>query len=86
MSPHTNPPFRRAALVGKFPNAGLAAQGESRALLADALDVNARLRPDIIVLDEAQRIKNWASKTAQAVKRLRSRHAFGPTGTPIESV
>ena len=35
MSPHTNPPFRRAALVGKFPNAGLAAQGESRALLAD---------------------------------------------------
>jgi len=35
MSPHTNPPFRRAALVGKFPNTGLAAQGESRALLAD---------------------------------------------------
>ena len=35
MSPHTNPPFRRAALVGKFPNAGLATQGESRALLAD---------------------------------------------------
>lgn len=35
MSPHTNPPFRRAALVGKFPNAGLTTQGESRALLAD---------------------------------------------------
>ena len=35
MSPHTNPPFRRAALVGKFPNAGLTAQRESRALLAD---------------------------------------------------
>jgi len=35
MSPHTNPPFRRAALVGKFPSVGLAAQGESRALLAD---------------------------------------------------
>ncbi|HVU23125.1 MAG TPA: DEAD/DEAH box helicase [Opitutus sp.] len=54
-------------------------------MLADALDVNARLRPDIIVLDEAQRIKNWASKTAQAVKRLRSRHAFVLTGTPIEN-
>src|SRR6266516_1287115 len=52
--------------------------------LADALDVNARLRPDIIVLDEAQRIKNWSTKTAQAVKRLRSRYAFVLTGTPIE--
>ncbi|MGH7943926.1 MAG: DEAD/DEAH box helicase [Opitutaceae bacterium] len=54
-------------------------------MLADALDVNVRLRPDIIVLDEAQRIKNWASKTAQAVKRLRSRFAFVLTGTPIEN-
>jgi hypothetical protein len=54
-------------------------------MLADTLDVNARLRPDIVVLDEAQRIKNWAAKTAQAIKRLRSRHAFVLTGTPIEN-
>jgi hypothetical protein len=54
-------------------------------MLTDALDVNARLRPDIIVLDEAQRIKNWNTKTAQAVKRLRSRYAFVLTGTPIEN-
>jgi hypothetical protein len=51
----------------------------------DALDVNARLRPDVVVLDEAQRIKNWASKTAQAVKRLQSPFAFVLTGTPIEN-
>ena len=54
-------------------------------MLADGLDVNARLRPDIVVLDEAQRIKNWAAKTAQAIKRLRSRYAFVLTGTPIEN-
>jgi superfamily II DNA/RNA helicase len=54
-------------------------------MVADALDVNARLAPDIIVLDEAQRIKNWSTKTAQAVKRLRSRYAFVLTGTPIEN-
>ena len=54
-------------------------------MLADALDVNARLRPDIVVLDEAQRIKNWSTKTAQAIKRLRSRYAFVLTGTPIEN-
>src|SRR5204862_849018 len=33
-------------------------------MLRDALDVNARLRPDIVVLDEAQRIKNSNTKTA----------------------
>ncbi len=54
-------------------------------MVADALEVNARLAPDIVVLDEAQRIKNWSTKTAQAVKRLRSRHAFVLTGTPIEN-
>ena len=54
-------------------------------MLADALEVNQRLRPDIVVLDEAQRIKNWSTKTTQAIKRLRSRYAFILTGTPIEN-
>ncbi len=54
-------------------------------MVADTLDVNARLAPDVVVLDEAQRIKNWSTKTAQAVKRLRSRYAFVLTGTPIEN-
>jgi hypothetical protein len=54
-------------------------------MLNDALDVNERLRPDVVILDEAQRIKNWNTKTAQAVKRLRSRYAFVLTGTPIEN-
>jgi SNF2 family DNA or RNA helicase len=54
-------------------------------VVSDSLDINQHLRPDIIVLDEAQRIKNWATKTAQAVKRLQSRYAFVLTGTPIEN-
>lgn len=54
-------------------------------MLADSLDVNQRLKPDVVVLDEAQRIKNWSTKTTQAVKRLRSRYAFVLTGTPIEN-
>lgn len=54
-------------------------------VVADSLDLNERLCPDIIVLDEAQRIKNWSTKTAQAVKRLQSRYAFVLTGTPIEN-
>ncbi len=44
-----------------------------------------RLKPDLIILDEAQRIKNWRTKTADAVKRLRSPYAFVLTGTPLEN-
>ncbi|MEW6303975.1 MAG: DEAD/DEAH box helicase [Verrucomicrobiota bacterium] len=54
-------------------------------MLADSLEVNIRLQPDVVVLDEAQRIKNWSAKTTQAIKRLRSRYAFVLTGTPIEN-
>ena len=54
-------------------------------MLIDSLDVNSRLQPDVVVLDEAQRIKNWSTKTTQAVKRLQSRYKFILTGTPIEN-
>jgi len=54
-------------------------------VLNDAQDINEILRPDIIVLDEAQRIKNWQTKTARRVKSLRSPYAFVLTGTPVEN-
>lgn len=54
-------------------------------MLADAIEVNRRLQPDVVILDEAQRIKNWNTKTTQAIKRLKSRYAFVLTGTPIEN-
>jgi len=40
---------------------------------------------DLIILDEAQRIKNWRTKTADRIKRLRSTYAFVLTGTPLEN-
>ncbi|CAN5146622.1 hypothetical protein BH11PLA2_BH11PLA2_49600 [soil metagenome] len=49
------------------------------------LDILNAWAPDVIVLDEAQRIKNWESKTSQAVKRLRSRYAMVLSGTPLEN-
>ena len=52
---------------------------------SDSLDINSGLKPDIVVLDEAQRIKNWSTATAQAVKRLAGRYAFVLTGTPLEN-
>jgi SNF2 family DNA or RNA helicase len=41
--------------------------------------------PDLIILDEAQRIKNWKTRTAQSVKKLPSEHAIVLTGTPLEN-
>ena len=51
----------------------------------DVQEINATLAPDVIILDEAQRIKNWQTKTAAAIKRLLSPYAFVLTGTPIEN-
>lgn len=45
----------------------------------------ARREFDLVILDEAQRIKNWRTKTAVIVKRLRSAYAFVLTGTPLEN-
>ncbi|MEW6754247.1 MAG: DEAD/DEAH box helicase [Candidatus Latescibacterota bacterium] len=49
------------------------------------LDELEKVCPQLVILDEAQRIKNWRSKTAIAVKRLQSRYAFVLTGTPLEN-
>jgi hypothetical protein len=54
-------------------------------VLGDAPDINEILRPDVIILDEAQRIKNWQIKTARQVKSLRSPYAFVLSGTPVEN-
>lgn len=43
------------------------------------------LEPDLIVLDEAQRIKNWRAKTTQLIKNLTSEYAYVLTGTPLEN-
>jgi superfamily II DNA or RNA helicase len=43
------------------------------------------LQPDLIILDEAQRVRNWATATARTIKQLKSRYAFVLTGTPLEN-
>ena len=54
-------------------------------LLLRDLDAIRASEPDLVILDEAQRIKNQGTKTARAVKRLQSRWAFVLTGTPLEN-
>ncbi len=54
-------------------------------VLRDLPLINESLGPDLLILDEAQRIKNWRTKVASAVKRVPARYAFVLTGTPLEN-
>ena len=53
-------------------------------ILRDASAIN-RAGIDFLILDEAQRVKNFETKTASAVKRLNARHTLVITGTPVEN-
>jgi SNF2 family DNA or RNA helicase len=46
-------------------------------------EVAQSLKPDIIILDEAHRIKNRKTKRSRAVKKIPSRYKFLLTGTPL---
>jgi superfamily II DNA or RNA helicase len=43
------------------------------------------LGPDLVILDEAQRIKNWNAKISRHVKKIDAPHAIVLTGTPLEN-
>ena len=49
------------------------------------LDAVRSAKAELVILDEAQRIKNWDTKTAKAIKELTSPFAFVLTGTPLEN-
>ncbi len=41
--------------------------------------------PDLVILDEAQRIKNWNTRVARSVKKIDCPYAVVLTGTPLEN-
>src|SRR5262249_32839040 len=49
------------------------------------LDLIQQWAPDLVILDEAQRIKNWNTRVARSVKKIASPHAIVLTGTPLEN-
>jgi superfamily II DNA or RNA helicase len=49
------------------------------------LDLIAAWAPDLVIVDEAQRVKNWNTIAARALKRIDSSHAIVLTGTPLEN-
>jgi superfamily II DNA or RNA helicase/predicted nucleic acid-binding Zn finger protein len=53
-------------------------------VLRDILAVE-KVKWDLIILDEGQRIKNWETKTSRITKSLKSPFALVLTGTPLEN-
>ncbi len=54
-------------------------------LLPRDIDALSRVEWDVVVLDEAQNVKNPWTKQAQTARRLRARHRVALTGTPVEN-
>jgi superfamily II DNA or RNA helicase len=54
-------------------------------VLDNDLDVIRAWSPDVVIADEAQRIKNWNTIAARALKRIESPYAIVLTGTPLEN-
>ncbi len=53
-------------------------------VLRDQVAIN-KAGIDFLILDEAQRAKNYETKTAASLKRLEAKHKLAITGTPIEN-
>jgi ERCC4-related helicase len=49
------------------------------------LELIADWAPELVIVDEAQRIKNWSTVAARALKRIDSPYALVLTGTPLEN-
>ncbi len=49
------------------------------------LDLIADWAPELVIVDEAQRVKNWNTIAARALKSIDSSYAIVLTGTPLEN-
>ncbi|MES9879775.1 MAG: DEAD/DEAH box helicase [Sedimenticola sp.] len=75
----------RAKRLRQYTNPAFFHLASYEQIRSDVEEINSILSPDVIILDEAQRIKNWQTKTAISIKRLKSPSAFVLTGTPVEN-
>ena len=53
-------------------------------ILRDSIAIN-KAGIDFLILDEAQKFKNFETKTSSSIKRLQAKHTLVITGTPIEN-
>ena len=79
----TGSPEQREAIIASIkPNDVIVC---TYGLLKTEVELITRVQWNIVVLDEAQNIKNHTTQAAKAAVRLKSRFRFATTGTPIEN-
>ncbi|MEM8711463.1 MAG: SNF2-related protein, partial [Planctomycetota bacterium] len=78
---YTGPDREHALIASDRPDIALTTYGTLR---RDATEL-AEIDFDLVVLDEAQAIKNAASQTAAAARGLRARQRLALSGTPVEN-
>ena len=54
-------------------------------LVLNDIDYLLEFEWDVIALDEVHRIRNWKSKTSQAINKLNAEYKWGATGTPVQN-
>ena len=74
----------RAARQARYAQDGFCKITNYETLSRD-LDLIQAWAPDVVIVDEAQRIKNWNTIAARALKRIDSPYAIVLTGTPLEN-
>ena len=74
---------QREALFGQMPDHDLVLT--TYPLLWRDLDALAAQPFHLVILDEAQIVKNASSRSARALRRLQTRHSLCLTGTPMEN-
>ena len=74
---------QREALFGQMPDHDLVLT--TYPLLWRDLDALAAQPFHLVILDEAQMVKNARSRSARALRRLQTRHSLCLTGTPMEN-
>jgi SNF2-related domain len=74
----------RAVRQAQYAQPGFCKIANYDVLVKDLEAINA-WSPDVVIVDEAQRIKNWNTIAARAMKRIDSPYAIVLTGTPLEN-
>ncbi|WDV45485.1 SNF2 helicase associated domain-containing protein [Clostridiaceae bacterium M8S5] len=57
----------------------------SYTMIRNDIEIYKEINFSVCILDEAQHIKNYNSKTSKAIKKLKTKDRFALTGTPIEN-
>src|SRR5439155_6787629 len=67
------------------PKQGVWAMITNYETLARDFDLINAWAPDVVIVDEAQRVKNWNTVAARALKRIARPYAIVLTGTPLQN-